>query len=226
MNMILLVGHSQVGKDTVGRMIVKASRSRTIAFADPLKDFCRKLFDFSEAQIDGPKEAKNGPDKRYPRAQVLACEHEHDHGSQCFETEYLTPRFAYQEIGMAARRCYSDIWAEFATCRAEAFLHTNHLELVAITDGRFPNEAMAVKARGGEVWKIQRPGFDGTIQGGIDNHPSESMVDSPEMDALVDTFIDNDGTLEDLERKVTGLLNDRCRSLEAQSHQNNSMAAR
>lgn len=206
MNLILLVGHSQVGKDTVGGMIARLKGARTIAFADPLKYVCRYLFGFSEAQVHGPQEAKNGPDRRYPRRRVLHCEVdavEHEHNSNCFTTEYLTPRMAFQIIGMAARDCYPDIWVEWAIDDAD---NSPPCPLVVITDGRMPNEARGVKKAGGTVWKIRRPGYDGKIDGGIHDHPSEVLLDTPEMDAMVDLFIDNDGTLEELEQKVVQTL--------------------
>lgn len=61
-----------------------------------------------------------------------------------------------------------------------------------ITDVRFGNEAVAIKRWGGEVWRVERPGFEG------DGHASETEVNSIPVDR---TFV-NDGTLEDLAKWV------------------------
>lgn len=65
-----------------------------------------------------------------------------------------------------------------------------------ITDVRFPNEAEAIKAWGGQLWRIERPGFDG------DNHASEIHVNA----LPVNLTIHNTGTLVDLHDTVIGAL--------------------
>lgn len=58
-----------------------------------------------------------------------------------------------------------------------------------ITDTRFPNEAQAIKDKGGIVIKVQRPGV-----GPVNDHPSETALKDYEFDYI----INNDGSLEDL----------------------------
>lgn len=58
-----------------------------------------------------------------------------------------------------------------------------------ITDTRFPNEAKAIKDKGGIVIKVERPGV-----GPVNDHPSEIALKDYEFDYI----INNDGSLEDL----------------------------
>ena len=62
-----------------------------------------------------------------------------------------------------------------------------------ITDTRFPNEAQAIKDKGGIVIKVQRPGV-----GPVNNHPSETAL----KDYQFDYVINNNGSLEDLLAEV------------------------
>jgi hypothetical protein len=66
-----------------------------------------------------------------------------------------------------------------------------------ITDLRFPNELLAVQKRKGITISVRRPGKEST-----GTHPSEIALDG----ASFDYTIINDGTIEDLIRKVTVVL--------------------
>jgi hypothetical protein len=67
---------------------------------------------------------------------------------------------------------------------------------VLITDCRFPNEALRVKALNGLIIHIVRPGFEG------DGHTSET----PLPDNLVDVTIPNDGSIEQLRWRLESQL--------------------
>jgi hypothetical protein len=68
---------------------------------------------------------------------------------------------------------------------------------VVVTDCRFPNEAATVKRLGGEVWRVQRPGFNPA-----NAHPSETALD----DWAFDRVFLNDGTMESLHAQVYDVL--------------------
>lgn len=68
---------------------------------------------------------------------------------------------------------------------------------VVCDDVRFPNEVTAFTDRGGIILKIDRP----SIRGITDEHESELYYDRLPFRHL----IVNDGTLEELERKVTAI---------------------
>jgi hypothetical protein len=66
------------------------------------------------------------------------------------------------------------------------------VDVLCVTDVRYPNEAERVKRLGGEVWRIERPGLES------DGHSSETPLPAP----LSDITIRNDGDLDDLRDKV------------------------
>lgn len=65
-----------------------------------------------------------------------------------------------------------------------------------ITDTRFPNEANAIRERGGLVIRVNRPGTQ------TGDHPSETALDMYTFDEV----IMNDGNLEQLEEEVSQIL--------------------
>lgn len=67
--------------------------------------------------------------------------------------------------------------------------------IVVITDVRFPNEFEFIKSIGGLMVRVSRPGFSNSA----DSHPSEIALDD---EKNFDTFIDNNGTLEQFESIV------------------------
>lgn len=67
-----------------------------------------------------------------------------------------------------------------------------------ITDCRFPNEFRSIKDEGGVIIRIERDGVKP-----VNAHPSETALDSFEFDFE----IENNGSLEDLRRSVTFMLN-------------------
>jgi len=66
-----------------------------------------------------------------------------------------------------------------------------------ISDVRFVNEAAAIRARGGVMWRVERPGHS-LLAGAAATHESERGI-PPE---YIDAVIPNDGTLADLEAAV------------------------
>ena len=70
-----------------------------------------------------------------------------------------------------------------------------------ISDCRYPNEAEAIKALGGIIIRVVRPGFG--LDGDAANHVSESGIP----DDLVDIEIYNDGTLAELTAEALKIVN-------------------
>jgi hypothetical protein len=69
-----------------------------------------------------------------------------------------------------------------------------------ITDMRFPNEALAVKGRGGITIRINKQGV-----GPARNHISETALDDYDFDYV----INNDSSLSDLSKQLTRIINER-----------------
>ncbi len=80
----------------------------------------------------------------------------------------------------------------------ERFISPNWI----ITDVRFPNEAQAIKDRGGIVIRVNRPGYGTSITDLASAHPSETALDGFEFDYT----INNDGDLEKLISLVRDIL--------------------
>lgn len=168
-------GNAGAGKDTVADYIVDSVNAEKVALADPMKRICMDVYGFTEHQLWGPSSARSEIDKRYPR------EHTWE-GDKCLcclatkgttETCYLTPRFALQRLGSEwGRDCYTDTWVEktvsialqLLDLRNEFSYHRTRglvreygttLDYVPIPDVRFRNEMKAIRAAGGQVWRIR-----------------------------------------------------------------------
>jgi hypothetical protein len=74
-----------------------------------------------------------------------------------------------------------------------------HWDSVACPDVRFPNEAQTVRGAGGRLWRVVRPSL---LPAGDGEHVSERALDSWDFDEV----ITNDGTVEDLQKKVDALM--------------------
>lgn len=225
-----LLGKARSGKDTVGGIIKRKVRAETLGLADPIKVIAMRIFDFSYEQCFG--KLKEVPDERYPREckdcagtgwvwRNVDCETCDGTG-----TVYLTPRMAMQHIGTeVARSLYKDVWIDYGIRRSKAVLsgelvkassepdkyapgHFSNvgIDVVAITDVRFINEAKKIRKAGGMVWRIVRDDKPQELNSKAQTHASEMEMDSPKMEKYVNLTVLNNGSLEDLEDTVGSLL--------------------
>jgi hypothetical protein len=67
-----------------------------------------------------------------------------------------------------------------------------------VSDARFPNEAEAIKSRGGVVWRVIRRNNGPAIGPDGTPHASETSLDNWDFDG----FINNDSNLEELKYQV------------------------
>jgi len=96
-------------------------------------------------------------------------------------------------IGHSARTViYKEIWLDAVLPPT----YNDETRRIVVSDVRYPNEADRVRALGGAVWRIERPNCDAV-------HETERQSIAA---AKYDLVLLNDGTLEDLERKVNNLL--------------------
>lgn len=160
------------GKDTVARFLLNAHGYVRVAFADRLKRGAMTILGFTEEQVYD-EVAKEQEDPFWG----------------------FKPRFALQGIGDGLRKhVVGDIWIRAAFRGVES-------KRVVIPDVRYPNEAEAIKARGGLVIRIDRPRR--VLEGDLAKHASETAMDSYEG---WDDVLDNSGTVDDLRIKVIGSL--------------------
>jgi hypothetical protein len=177
--LIGIAGKKRSGKDTAAREIkslLSPMRIDVVRFADPLKEFCSKIFGWTLESLDGPQ--KEMPDPYWAREGRPA----------------LSRREAMKRLGTEfGRECHPDVWIRFALLQTDLLLSGNHVQavegmghgldyqtrqaaqLVLITDVRFLNEARAIKAAGGLVVRLHRPQTETP-----DSHISEAELDTPE----------------------------------------------
>lgn len=164
-------GYAGSGKDTVA-LTMRERGFQRIAFADSLKTVALACNPDLRETVDqwGWDEAKRFPEHR----------------------QFL------QDLGKGVRDHLSpDAWVDRVFRRImDEYSNAGPTKWV-ITDVRMPNEYDAVKAHGGQVWRVTRPGV-----APVNRHISETALDGYDFDQ----HIPNDGGLTDLRHLVRGLL--------------------
>lgn len=165
-------GYARSGKDTVGQMLVEDFGFRALSFAAPLKEAVYRLDPI--ASPSGLRVSQIVDDMGWDEAKEM----------------YPEVRGLLQRMGTEVGRDLFDqnFWVNLAMKDIKA-----NGGNVVITDCRFPNEALAVRQIGGQLWRIERPGTQA-----VNTHPSETALD----DEKFDWTLINNGTLEDLRRMV------------------------
>lgn len=121
----------------------------------------------------------------------------------------MNVRQALQFIGDGFRKIKSDIWIDL--------VFRNNPEKIVISDVRYVNELKKIKEKNGVNILIYRPGYlnqetndsEAQIRPFVEyflNEGKEGRVDAEDKFSLVDFFIINDGTLEDLYNKIDNLI--------------------
>lgn len=171
-----LAGH---GKDTIGQILVERHGFTRVAFADKVREAAVVI----DPLVWYKDEKKNVAWRLADLIFVAGW-------SEAKKSPDV--RRLLQRIGtdMGRNLFGADVWinALFAT-------FDNSKDYV-ITDVRFPNEADAIRQRGGEMWRVYRPNYDNGVG---DSHESEQFAHK----IRADTVICNDGGVDDLIGKVT-----------------------
>ena len=139
--LIGLCGPKGVGKTT----FAKLQDARVLSFAGPIKRMLRQIL--PPGDWLGERKEDQLPD--FP--------------------EGITARVMLQTLGTEWMRATIDAngWVRAAMREAEYFLHTD--SKVIFDDVRFANEAVAIRAAGGKVYRVSRKDFEVSN----DNHISE-----------------------------------------------------
>jgi hypothetical protein len=129
-----LAGRARSGKDTVANILRVERRFVQLSFAAPMRRFVANLLGCHVADLE----------------QIKEDPHELLGGK--------TPRFAMQTLGTEWGRdtIAGDLWIRCCLAAARREAQCGHD--VVISDVRFENEAAAIRAAGGVVWHISRPG--------------------------------------------------------------------
>lgn len=171
-----LSGYARAGKDTLASALAEQGYRRA-SFAAALKDALLAL-------------------------DPLAAHRPNLHVSQVvrepadWETakdEYPLVRQMLQRMGTEVGRSFfgENCWVDLAFKRLPDGCKA------VFSDCRFPNEADAIRNAGGEVWRIERPGYKP-----VNAHPSETALDGYEFDR----HILNVGSVDDLAAAAADLV--------------------
>jgi hypothetical protein len=169
----------RTGKDSVAALLEKFGYTR-ISFADPLRKMALDI-DPSISLVGAPDailEAFDGPKTIYYSELLTSVGYERDKEVPDFR------RFL-QRLGTEGVRDNfgENAWVNLFLDQVEKAPADQKF---VVPDVRFPNEARAIHALGGEVWRTLRPGYGGGT------HPSESMIEeiTPDVVLEADNLID------------------------------------
>jgi hypothetical protein len=167
-----LSGYARAGKDTVAGILLDHGYQQA-SFAAALK----------EALLALDPLAADRPNWRI--SQIVHEPSDWEHAKD----EYPMVRELLQRLGTeVGRKFFGDnVWVDLA------FKAIPDGGKVVFADCRFPNEAAAIRATGGEVWRVARPGC-----GPINGHPSETALDGYDFD----WHVWNNSTIEALRAAI------------------------
>ena len=176
-----ITGKKYNGKDTVSDYICIKYGFNKIAFADPLKQVCKIIFEFNDDQLYGNK--KEEIDMRWN----------------------ISPRKIFQYIGtdlIRKQMCkiipdiQDNFWVKCLIETMKCELKLNPTSNFMISDIRFQNEIDSIKKEFShcQIIRVVRPSVNL-----VDNHESETMIDNLKN---IDNELINNGTLEDLYNMV------------------------
>lgn len=151
-----LTGLAGCGKDTAAAHFVARHGYERRAFADPMRDALYRL---------NPIVRLHGHDRRLAQLVDLA-------GWDAAKRQVPEVRALLQRFGTEVGRAMwgEDFWVERATAGACPG------DRLVFTDVRFDNEAAAIRALGGRVIRIDRPGAG--LEGTTATHASEQGVEA------------------------------------------------
>lgn len=162
-----LCGFARSGKDTLAQQLVANFGFERRAFADPMRDILYKLNPLVITDTGSFEEGM-----LYPiRLAKLIDQYGWEKAKESNEVRSLL-----QRLGTEAGR---DILGDHVWMKQ--ILEKPHGPRLVISDVRFPNEAEAIKRRGGVIVRIQREGY-----GPVNAHESE--VAYSEQDILLENY--------------------------------------
>ena len=174
------------GKDTVAERLVTHHGYKRDSFAKSLKDAVSSMFNWDRKMLEG--------DTKESRAWR---EQPDEFWSKKFGKE-VTPRWVLQYFGTEVMRqnMYDAIWIDSVINRYKG-------DNTVISDTRFMNEIKTIRENNGVIILVKRgelPSQEWMTSNG--RHKSEWDW----LDSSFDYVIDNNGTLEDLYKKVDDLI--------------------
>lgn len=186
MKLIGINGYARTGKDTVANILVLQAGFTRVAFADKLREAVYTLDPVVAYERGHSHETVDKGWMPIHLRQVIDV-----YGWDGYKETKFGPeiRRIVQRMGTDVGRNIlgENIWVD------AAFASLDPNGKYVFTDCRFDNEAQTVKDRGGQVWRVDRPGVEP-----VNDHISEIGLDNFNFDVR----LDNDGTVSDLVSKV------------------------
>lgn len=179
--MIGISGWARSGKDTVGTHLIEQHGFERASFADPMREALKRLNPLISMEKDGTWTLTE-----------LSAALEHSSWEE-LKDKSRNIRPYLQRFGTeVGRQMFGEnFWVDYAIDKMPDGAK------IVLTDVRFKNEANAVKALGGKVWRITRPGVQAA-----NDHISEHDLDDYEFDHV----ISNDKGILDLFETVDTLI--------------------
>jgi len=147
------------GKDSAALVIKELYPNTDIfAFASPLKEACKILFNFSHDQLHNPI-IKETVDERWNRS----------------------PREIFQWLGTDILR--QQINQDFFVMNMKQRIEDSKADYIIVSDIRFDNEAELIRSLGGKVIGIERTGAKTTKHSG---HITEKGISPELIDAVIE----------------------------------------
>lgn len=184
-----IAGHAGAGKDTLADLVCGMTGQPKRSFAAPLRDAVLAFNPWIRATnpnyIDPNQVTEKELDSLWPPTRyadlIALCGYER---AKWHEVYGAGVREAIQRMGTEVGRGLlgESVWVDIAMSDRV------HRERPVFADVRFPNEAQAIKDRGGVVVWIERPGV-----APANGHISESALDKWIFDRVIDN--DNDTTV-------------------------------
>lgn len=181
-----LTGRKGVGKDTVAKYLIDRYGFIRLSFADPLKQAVANLFGIELALVEALKAEDKVAETTGHVILEIAGRTQYDYSWREFLQRFGTE--------MGRNTFGEDFWIERWQDEYDA-LKAEH---VVATDVRFDNEARRILSEGGYIIEITRPGYES------DGHVSEAGIDED----LIDAWITNNGSLDDLLSKTHEMIGD------------------
>jgi len=180
---IALIGKAQSGKDTAGKRLVENWAFTRLAFADPLKRMALEVNPYIPTGYGVTV-----------RLEALIA----DVGWEYAKASYPEVRRILQHIGQTVRELDEDFWLRTLMTKVTA-ANTWNMPVV-VTDCRYENEALTLRAHGFILVRIRRPDLVST-----DTHNSENALN----DFPADVTLINGGSVFDLDTEADTLVRKR-----------------
>lgn len=199
-----LIGFIGSGKGTVGDILANEYAFQRESFAKSVKDALTPIFGWDRSLLEGDT------------AESRAFRESPDEYWSAVMGKDFTPREALQLMGTEAGRnvFHPDIWVH----SLERRITSEPLYNYVITDMRFPNEMAMVRRRGGKIIRIKRSldplWWDTAVNintyfKGVQTMPEFPGIHYSEWAWVgypVDVTIENNGTLNELRKEITDVL--------------------